>query len=146
MFRWHCNKATSIPPPLQHFFVETKEGRLSPCVDYWGLNQITNKYYYPLPLVSSTLEQLRAANIFTKLDFRSTYSIPPPLKSLFSMSSKSCPIPSLISSMSKQNNVSFMFPQSHSWDISLALKDLWTNHSQRGFKDSRVLPTFTIGS
>ncbi|KAI2661109.1 Transposon Tf2-6 polyprotein [Labeo rohita] len=52
-----------------------KDGGLRPCIDYRGLNKVTIKYRYPLPLVPSALEQLRSAKIFTKLDLRSAYNL-----------------------------------------------------------------------
>ncbi|KAL0177165.1 hypothetical protein M9458_026059, partial [Cirrhinus mrigala] len=59
----------------QPFFFVKKDGGLRPCIDYRGLNEITIKYRYPLPLVPSALEQLRSARIFTKLDLRSAYNL-----------------------------------------------------------------------
>ena len=44
---------------------------LRPCIDYWGLNDITVKKRYPLPLISSAFEPL----IFSKLDLRNTYHL-----------------------------------------------------------------------
>lgn len=35
-----------------------KDGGLRPCIDYRGLNEITVKFKYPLPLVPAALEQL----------------------------------------------------------------------------------------
>lgn len=43
---------------------------LHPCIDYRGLNDITIKNRYPLPLISSAFELLQDAKIFTKLDLR----------------------------------------------------------------------------
>ncbi len=40
-----------------------------------GLNDITIKFRYPLPLVPAALEQLREARYFTKLDLRSSYNL-----------------------------------------------------------------------
>lgn len=48
---------------------------LRPCIDYHGLNRITVKYPYSLHLVSSALELLRSAWIFSKLDLRSTNNL-----------------------------------------------------------------------
>ncbi|KAK6299995.1 hypothetical protein J4Q44_G00300280, partial [Coregonus suidteri] len=56
------------------FFVKKKDGGLRPCIDYWGLNQITVKYSYPLPLIASMTESLHGARFFTKLDLRSAYN------------------------------------------------------------------------
>ncbi|KAK3513929.1 hypothetical protein QTP70_032826, partial [Hemibagrus guttatus] len=57
------------------FFVGKKDGGLRPCIDYRGLNAITVRYPYPLPLVPAALEQLRGAKFFTKLDLRSAYNL-----------------------------------------------------------------------
>lgn len=38
-----------------------------------GLNQITVKYWYPLPLILTALEKLCSAKVFTKLDLCSAY-------------------------------------------------------------------------
>lgn len=59
----------STSPAANGFFLaEKKGGGLRPCIDYRGLNAITVKYHYPLPLVPSALDQLTEAKIFTKLD------------------------------------------------------------------------------
>lgn len=55
------------------FFVPKKDGGLRLCVDYRGLNAITAKNRYPLPLISETLDRLAGANLFTKLDLRDAY-------------------------------------------------------------------------
>lgn len=49
--------------------MEKKGGGLRPCLDFQELNQITVKYPYPLPLVSSALEQLR------EVVFQSAYNL-----------------------------------------------------------------------
>ena len=43
------------------------------CVDYWGLNNITIKNQYPLPLVGKSLDRLGCAKQFTQLDLTSAY-------------------------------------------------------------------------
>ena len=55
------------------FFIPKKDGGLRLCVDYRGLNQITIKNRYPLPLISETLDRLSSAKIFTQLDLRDAY-------------------------------------------------------------------------
>ncbi len=52
------------------FFMDKKNETLHPCIDYRGLNDITVKNRYPLPLMSSAFELLQGAKIFTKLDLR----------------------------------------------------------------------------
>jgi hypothetical protein len=43
------------------------------CVDYRGLNKVTIKNRYPIPLVSEMLNRLSKAKVFTKLDLRDAY-------------------------------------------------------------------------
>ncbi|KAK3575266.1 hypothetical protein QTP86_023382 [Hemibagrus guttatus] len=46
------------PVAAGFFFVGKRDGGLGPCIDYRGLNAITIRYPYPLPLVPAALEQL----------------------------------------------------------------------------------------
>jgi hypothetical protein len=57
------------------FFVKKKEGGLRPCIDYRGLNQITVRYSYPLPLTATAIESMHGAHFFTKLVLRSAYNL-----------------------------------------------------------------------
>ncbi|KAI2645252.1 Transposon Tf2-6 polyprotein [Labeo rohita] len=68
-------QTSTSPAAAGFFFVEKKDGGLRPCIDYRGLNNVTVKFRYPLPLVPSALEQLREATIYTKLDLRSAYNL-----------------------------------------------------------------------
>ena len=43
------------------------------CVDYWGLNNITIKNRYPLPLIGESLDRLGRARRFTQLDLTNAY-------------------------------------------------------------------------
>ena len=56
-------------------FVKKKDGSLRMCVDYRGLNKITKKNRYPLPLISGLLDQLGQAKIYTKIDLRGAYNL-----------------------------------------------------------------------
>ena len=49
-------------------FVKKPGGGLRFCVDYRGLNRITKKDRYPLPLIYETLRNISKAKWFTKLD------------------------------------------------------------------------------
>ena len=69
--RW-IRKSTS-PAGAPILFVTKKDGSLRLCVDYRGLNKITIKNRYPLPLIDETLDRLSKARIFTKLDLRDAY-------------------------------------------------------------------------
>ncbi|KAI2655839.1 Transposon Tf2-6 polyprotein [Labeo rohita] len=68
-------RPSTSPASAGFFFVKKKDGGLRPCIDYRGLNEVTVKYRYPLPLVPAALEQLRKARYFTKLDLRSAYNL-----------------------------------------------------------------------
>ncbi|KAL0153155.1 hypothetical protein M9458_051542, partial [Cirrhinus mrigala] len=68
-------RPSTSPAAAGFFFVSKKDGGLRPCIDYRGLNNVTVKFRYPLPLVPSALEQLREATIYTKLDLRSAYNL-----------------------------------------------------------------------
>ncbi|XP_048026370.1 uncharacterized protein LOC125255080 [Megalobrama amblycephala] len=57
------------------FFVGKKDGSLRPCIDYRGLNNITVKNTYPLPLMSSAFERLHGASLFPKLDLHNAYHL-----------------------------------------------------------------------
>ncbi|KAG1924807.1 hypothetical protein F2P79_025921 [Pimephales promelas] len=82
------SRAASLPPHRPYdcaidlepagagfFFVGKRDGSLRPCIDYRGLNNITVKNTYPLPLMSSAFERLQGASIFTKLDLRNAYHL-----------------------------------------------------------------------
>lgn len=68
-------RPSTSPATAGFFFVEKKDGGLRPCIDNHGLNNVTVKFHYPLPLVPNALEQLREAIIYTKLDLRSAYNL-----------------------------------------------------------------------
>ncbi|KAG1930496.1 retrotransposable element [Pimephales promelas] len=68
-------RPSTSPAASSFFFVGKKDGGLRPCIGYRILNQSTVKFRYPLPLVPASLEQIRDAQIFTKLDLRSAYNL-----------------------------------------------------------------------
>lgn len=57
------------------FFVGKKDKTLRPCIDFQGLNNITVKNKYSLPLINSAFEPLHGDTIFTKLDLHSAYHL-----------------------------------------------------------------------
>lgn len=68
-------RSSSSPVGAEFFFIEKKDGSLRPCIDFRGLNAITVKNSYPLPLLNSAFTPLQGATIFTKLDLRSAYHL-----------------------------------------------------------------------
>jgi len=67
--------SSSSPHGAPILFVKKKDGSLRLCVDFRGLNQITKKDRYPLPLISDLLESPSRAKIYTKIDLHSAYHL-----------------------------------------------------------------------
>ena len=66
-------RATSSPHGAPVLFVRKPDGKLRLCVDYRGLNRISKKDRYPLPLISDLLATAGKARIYTTLDLRHAY-------------------------------------------------------------------------
>lgn len=64
-----CKSAWSSPICL----VPKKDGTYRFCVDYRQLNAVTRKDAYPLPYISSILDQLRSARYLSSIDIKSAY-------------------------------------------------------------------------
>ena len=67
-------RASRSPAASPVMFVKKPGGGLRFCVDYRGLNAITIKNRYPLPLISETLNRLCRAKFFTKLDIIAAFN------------------------------------------------------------------------
>ncbi|KAL4007327.1 hypothetical protein ACER0C_001179 [Sarotherodon galilaeus] len=68
-------RPSTSPLGAGFFFVQKKDKSLRPCIDFRGLNKITVKNRYPLPLLVSAFELLQGATIFSKLDLRNAYHL-----------------------------------------------------------------------
>ena len=68
-------RPSSSPAGAGFFFVDKKDKTLRPCIDYRGINDITIKNRYPIPLISTAFELLEGAKVFTKLDLRNAYHL-----------------------------------------------------------------------
>lgn len=66
---------STSPAGAPILFIRKKTGKLRLCIDYRGLNAITVKNRYPLPLIGESLDRLRQAKVFTKLDLRGAYNL-----------------------------------------------------------------------
>jgi hypothetical protein len=47
--------------------VKKKDGTLRMCIDYRGLNDVTVKNKYPLPMMDELFDQLQGAGCYSKL-------------------------------------------------------------------------------
>ena len=68
---WIRESSSHAGAPI--LFAPKKDGELRLCVDYRGLNKITKKNRYPLPLIGEILDRLSKAKVYTKLDLRNAY-------------------------------------------------------------------------
>ena len=66
-------RASSSPAASPILFVKKPRGGLRFCVDYRGLNAITRKDRYPLPLIQETLNNIAKAKWFTKIDVSAAF-------------------------------------------------------------------------
>ncbi len=68
-------RSSSSPAGAPILFVKKKDGSLRLCVDYHGLNNITIKNRYALPLISELLDRVHGTKFYTKLDLRGAYNL-----------------------------------------------------------------------
>ncbi|KAI2654763.1 Retrotransposon-derived protein PEG10 [Labeo rohita] len=68
-------RPSTSPAASSFFFVGKKDGGLHPCINYRQLSSQILQQPYPLSMVPTTLEELRGAWVFTKLDLRSAYNL-----------------------------------------------------------------------
>ena len=61
-------RVSKSPTAAPVFFVKKKDGTWRPVIDYRGLNSITIKNRYPLPLIPNLIDQLLGTTCFTKFD------------------------------------------------------------------------------
>jgi len=68
-----CTSSSPCGAPV--LFVRKKNGSLRLCVDYRGLNKMTQKDCYPIPLLSDLLDAPNKARVYSKIDLRSAYHL-----------------------------------------------------------------------
>ena len=66
-------RPSKSPAGAPILFDKKPDGSLRLCVDYRGLNNLTIKNRYPLPLIGESLDRLGRAKRFTQLDLTSVY-------------------------------------------------------------------------
>ena len=67
--------ASSSPAAAPVLFFKKPTGGLQFCVDYRGLNDLTIKNKYPLPLIQKTLDRLCKAIYVTKQDIIAAFML-----------------------------------------------------------------------
>ena len=65
---------SKAPNACSFFFIDKKDGKLCPMVDYRPLNEITKKNAAPIPLIPELVDKLLGAWFFTKLDIQWGYN------------------------------------------------------------------------
>lgn len=53
--------------------MKKKDGRMRLYIDYWQLNKVTVKNKYPLPRINDLFDQLKSAQICSKINLHSGY-------------------------------------------------------------------------
>ena len=66
-------RPSKSPAGAPILFIRKKDGSLRLCIDYRGLNNLTIKNRYPLPLIGKSLDHLSRAKRFTQLDLTNAY-------------------------------------------------------------------------
>ena len=66
-------RPSKSPASAPILFDKKTNGSFRLCVDYWGLNNLTIKNRYPLPLIEESFDRLGQAKRFTQLDLTNTY-------------------------------------------------------------------------
>ena len=66
-------RPSQSPAAAPVMFVKRPDGKLRLVVDYRGLNSVTVKNRFPLPLIPEMLDRLHTAKVFTKIDLRNAY-------------------------------------------------------------------------
>ena len=66
-------RPSKSPAGILILFVWKKDGSFLLCIDYQGLNNLTIKNCYPLPLISKLFDPLGCAKCFIQLDLTNAY-------------------------------------------------------------------------
>jgi Reverse transcriptase (RNA-dependent DNA polymerase) len=66
-------RESKSPAGAPILFAHKKDGGLRLCVDYRGLNAITIKNRYPLPLITEIMDRVSGAQYFSKIDLKDAY-------------------------------------------------------------------------
>ncbi|KAI7946600.1 hypothetical protein MJO29_011127 [Puccinia striiformis f. sp. tritici] len=68
-------RVSSSPAAASIFFVRVPGKKPRPCVDYQGLNSMTVRDSYPIPILGQLLNQLQGCKFFTKIDLKAAFNL-----------------------------------------------------------------------
>ena len=68
----HWSTSSAASPIL---FIKQKTRDLCLCVDYWGLNAITQKNQYPLPLTNDLIDCVQGCNKLTVINLKNAFNL-----------------------------------------------------------------------
>jgi hypothetical protein len=68
-------RPSNSPHGAPIIFAKKKDGTLRLCVDFRGLNHLSKKDHYPLPLIADLLNAPSRARIYTKIDLWHAYHL-----------------------------------------------------------------------
>jgi hypothetical protein len=66
--KWGTLRQSKAPNACLFFFINKKDGKLWPVVNYRPLNEITKKNVAPIPLIPELVDKLLEVRFFTELD------------------------------------------------------------------------------
>ena len=66
-------RSSTSPWGTPVLFSKKKDKTLQLCIDYRQLNRVTIKNTYPLPMIDDLFDQLREAQVYFKIDLRTSY-------------------------------------------------------------------------
>ena len=66
-------RPSTLPWGALVLFAKKKDKTLRLCIDYRQLNRVTIKNRYPLPRIDDLFDQLRGAQVYSKIDLRTGY-------------------------------------------------------------------------
>ena len=73
-------RPSSSPAGVGFFFVDKKDGIFHPCIDYQGLNNISVKIRYPLPLLSFAFSILQSSALQSAMPYPLSLGVHPSCK------------------------------------------------------------------